>query len=66
MSAPASTLVLLAGGLEILPTGIASTEAFGVPRVGGLVLYPEGIASTEAFGVPLVGQQNQSGFFLTF
>jgi hypothetical protein len=40
-----------AGGVEILPTGIASTEAFGTPTMS-IDIEATGIPASEAFGTP--------------
>ena len=51
---PAASIAfsLAAGALDITPTGIASTEAFGtaVVTTGAVDISPTGIASAEAFG----------------
>jgi len=53
---------LLPGGVTILPTGIASTEAFGIPTVVFATIYPSGITSGEHFGVVRVIQNRRTVF----
>lgn len=42
--------------ITLLPTGIASAEAFGTPSLGQAITISTGIASAEAFGVPSLAQ----------